>query len=406
MAMEYTGPPKEWLRKTIEKLKMHLAELSYCESTILRLDATWKELVTYCETHEAAEFTVDLERKFVWERYGAELGDRDISQNVSRAIHMLDDYLQYGMVFKQSTVTLKGFSPVYKDLFEGFLNHLRENQVADSSIRVWRSRLFRFEYFLLQSGIEHFHQLELHHVNTYIESLAGYSPGVVGATVGTLGKLFDYALAEGYHSVSYANALPCIRRTKKYRLPTVFSPDDVERILAQVDRSNPLGKRDYAILLLVAKLGLRISDVRQLRFENIDWKNKRISILQQKTGQPLELPLLEDVGWAIIDYLQHGRPETDCPCIFVRHNAPFDAMRGSMQRLVSRLVAKAGIHVSADKPIGMHSFRHSIATSMLKNGAELTDIAQTLGHTTPESTQVYVSLDTEMLRQCALEVLL
>lgn len=78
-----------------------------------------------------------------------------------------------------------------------------------------------------------------------------------------------------------------------------------------------MGKRDYAILLLVAKLGLRISDVRLLRFENIDWHNKRISILQQKTGIPLELPLLEDVGWAIIDYLQYGHPETDCPCIFL-----------------------------------------------------------------------------------------
>ncbi len=406
MMMEYTGPPSEWLGKTISKLKLHLAELNYSESSILRLDATWKELIVYCEAHQTTEFTVELEREFVWERYGADLGDRDVSQNVSRAIHMLDDYLQYGMVFKQSSITLKGFSPAYKDLLEGFLDHLRQSQVAESSIRIWRSRLFRFEYFLLQSGIENFNQLELQHVNTYIESLAGYSPGVVGATVGTLKRLFDYALAKGYHYISYANALPCIRRTKKYRLPTVFSPDDVECILAQVDRSNPMGKRDYAILLLVAKLGLRISDVRQLQFENIDWKSKRISILQQKTGVPLELPLLEDVGWAIIDYLQHGRPETDCPCIFVRHLAPFDAMGGSMQRLVSKLVSKAGLHVSADKPIGMHSFRHSIATSMLKNGAELTDIAQTLGHATPESTQVYVSLDTEMLRRCALEVLL
>lgn len=406
MTMEYTGPPSKWLGKTISKLKLHLAELNYSESSILRLDATWKELIVYCEAHQTTEFTVDLEREFVWERYGADLGDRDVSQNVSRAIHMLDDYLQYGMVFKQSSITLKGFSPAYKDLFEGFLDYLRQSQVAESSIRIWRSRLFRFEYFLLQSGIENFNQLELQHVNTYIESLAGYSPGVVGATVGTLKRLFDYALAKGYHYISYANALPCIRRTKKYRLPTVFSPDDVACILAQVDRSNPMGKRDYAMLLLVAKLGLRISDVRKLQFENINWKSKRISILQQKTGVPLELPLLEDVGWAIIHYLQHGRPETDCPHIFVRHRAPFNAMGGSMQRLVSKFVSKAGIRISADKPIGMHSFRHSIATSMLKNGAELTDIAQTLGHATPESTQVYVSLDAEMLRRCALEVLL
>ena len=319
---------------------------------------------------------------------------------------MLNDYLQYGMVFKQSSITLKGFSPAYRELFEGFLDHLGQSQVSKGSIRTWRGRLFRFEYFLLQSGIGHFREIELHHVNTYIESLSGFSAGTVGATIRILGKLFDYALANGYHDTSFSSALPCIRRTKKHRLPTVFSPDEVERILAEVDRSNPFGKRNYAMLLLVAKLGLRISDVRQLRFENIDWKNKRISILQQKTGQPLELPLLEDVGWAIIDYLQHGRPETDCPCIFVRHLAPFDAMGDSMHRLVSDLVSKAGIHVAADKPIGMHSFRHSIATSMLKNGAELTEIAQVLGHITPESTQVYVSLDVEALRQCALEVLL
>lgn len=183
MTMEYTGPPKKWLVKTVDELKLHLAELGYSESTILRLDATWKELIVYCEAHQATEFTVDLERRFVWERYGADLGDRDISQNVSRAIHMLDDYLQYGMVFKQSSITLKGFSPAYKELFEGFLDSLRQNQVAEGSIRTWRSRLFRFEYFLLESGIEHFHQLELHHVNTYIESLTGFSPGTVAATI-------------------------------------------------------------------------------------------------------------------------------------------------------------------------------------------------------------------------------
>jgi len=404
--MEYTGPPNEWIGKTIDELKLHLVKLGYSERTIARLNAVWQELIVYCENQEFSESSMGLGWRFVWDRYGSVLGDKDASHNVNRAIYMLEDYLQYGMVFKQSTATLKGFSPAYKDLFEGFLNHLRQNQMAEGSIRTWRGRLFRFEYFLLRSGVSCFDQLELHHVNTYIESLAGYSASTVGATVRILGKLFDYALAEGYHRISYANTLPCIRRTKKYRLPTVFSPDEVARILAGVDRSNPMGKRNYAILLLVAKLGLRISDARQLRFENIDWKNKRISILQQKTGQPLELPLLEDVGWAIIDYLQHGRPETDCPCIFVRHLAPFNELGDSMQKLVSKLVSKAGIHVSPDKPIGMHSFRHSIATSMLKNGAELTDIAQTLGHATPESTQVYISLDVEALRQCALEVLL
>lgn len=158
-------------------------------------------------------------------------------------------------------------------------------------------------------------------------------------------------MAKGYHYISYANALPCIRRTHKYRLPTVFSPDEVECILAQVDRSNPLGKRNYAILLLVTRLGLRISDVRLLRFENIDWKNKRISIHQQKTGIPLELPLLEDVGWAIIDYLQHGRPETDCPCIqeaIVRAVNKFNEQDNATYKALMRATISEALGLNGD----------------------------------------------------------
>ena len=108
MTMGYTGSLNEWIKRSVDELKLHLAELNYSEGTISRLDATWKELIAYCEAHEPRELSVDLERKFVWERYGCVLGDKDASQNVNRAIHMLNDYLQYGMVFKQSSVVSLG----------------------------------------------------------------------------------------------------------------------------------------------------------------------------------------------------------------------------------------------------------------------------------------------------------
>lgn len=120
---------------------------------------------------------------------------------------------------------------------------------------------------------------------------------------------------------------------------------------------------------------------------------------------PLDLPLLEDVGWAVIDYLKHGRPETSCKYVFVRHCAPYDEFHGACQRYVVRLVQKAGIRVAPDKPIGMHTFRHSLASAMLEKGTEINVISQTLGHATPEMTQRYLSIDIEQLRQCALEVM-
>lgn len=390
----------------ISEAKSHLAQIGYKPRTIERLDAVWKKLADYCGLQGTPVLTAELGRAFVWERYGSILGEKDTSHNVNRAVHLLLDFQKFGMVFKQSRMTIKAFTEPYRDLFEGFLEHLHREGVSDGSIRTWRSRLFRLEYFLVNNGVTYFSQMELHHTNTYIESLVGFSSGTVGGTLKILGRLFDYALENGYHPKSFSNSLPTVRRINKYRIPTVFTADEVERILKSVDRNNPIGRRNYAILILVAKLGLRISDARLLHFDSIDWQNKRLSITQKKTGVPLALPLLDDVGWAIIDYLKNGRPETDSEYIFVRHAAPYGPLTSTLRKTVVKAIQKAGVNTPADKPIGMHTFRHSIASSMLANGAKLSEISQTLGHSTPESTQTYISVDIELLRQCALEVTL
>jgi site-specific recombinase XerD len=395
---------RKTIRELVDDLNYHLPEIDYRPSTIERLNADWKKLIAYADTRGIEVFTMELGRAFVWDECGSILGDKDTAHTLNRAIHMLADFEQYGMVFKQSSATLKGFSDEYRQLFEGFLEHLSKTGTADGSIATWKGRLFRFEYFLLSSGVMDFHQIEPQHIFTYAESLSCFASGTIGATIRCLRRLFDYAIQNGRHHTNLVEILPDVRRVQNYRLPTVFTADEVERILVVVDRDNAIGKRNYAILMLVAKLGLRISDARGLRFDSIDWQNKIISIVQKKTGEPLELPLLEDVGWAIIDYLRHGRPQTSCELVFVRHNAPYDGFKDSLQRIVVQYVRKAGIKTPAEKPIGMHTFRHSIATTMLKNGAKYTDIAQTLGHAVPESAGTYLSLDEEQLRGCALEV--
>lgn len=387
-------------------LKDHLNEKGYKESTVERFDSIWKRLVLYCNSNNVKKFTMDIGRDFIWECFGSKLGDKDTSHNINRAIHMLSDFDRYGMIFKQSSVTLKEFSQEYRSLFDGFLEELKSRGMAKGSIGTWRSRLFRFELFLHNYGVEQFNQIELSHINVYVETLAGFSSGTVGSTIGILQKLFNYAHKNGYHELSFGDKLPTVKRINKYRLPTIFTTEEVELVLKSIDRENPIGKRHYAIFLLVSKLGLRISDVRALKFDSINWKTKTIAIKQKKTGIPLELPLLEDVGWSIIDYLRYGRPESECQNIFVKHCAPYDELQDSFRRQVVKAIQKSGVKTPANKPIGMHTFRHSIATTMLENGAKITDIEQILGHSAPESTEQYISLDVEMLRQCALEVAL
>lgn len=394
----------ENIGELVDSLYAHLRELEYSEATIVTNRSILSRLVKYAESKRTDKFTIELGRDFVQAEFGHLLGEKDCSHNVNRAIHMLADFQRYGMIFKQSSLTIKGFSDEYKPLFEAFLEYLRKQGLCDNSITTWRGRLFRLEYFLLNRGIEHFEQIEIPHINEYIESLAGFSNGTISATLGCFRRLFVYAYENGYHSVNHAGVIPVIRRTKSYRLPNIFTPDDVAKILKSSNRDYPIGKRNFAVLMLVARTGLRVSDARELKFSDIDWDAKTISIIQKKTHKWLELPLFEDVGWAIIDYLKHGRPVTDCEYVFVSHQAPYTKLSLAFQKTVVDAVCAAGIHIDANKPIGMHTFRHSIATAMLASGAKITDIAPALGHAKPESTEHYISTTVDMLRECALEV--
>lgn len=397
-------PQKQTVKELVDGLNAHLAELGYRPSSLKTYGGILSKLLDYCEDRNTEVFTIELGRRFVWECYGIILGDRDAAKTVNRAIHMAADFQRYGMIFKQHNVRLSGFSDEYKPLFESFLESLKKIGIAESSLRKYRNFLFRLEHFLKNRGVVYFKQLELHHVNTYVESLAGLSRNTVSAAIGNLRRLFDFARDNGYHQTSFSTVLPTVRYSQTSRLPTSFTAEEVERILENLDRSSPITKRDYAIILIVAKLGLRVSDALLLRFSSINWQSKVISIKQQKTGIPLDLPLPEDVGWAIIDYLKYGRPETNSERLFVRHRAPYDEMTSNFKKTIQRAIQKAGIKVPPNKVFGMHTFRHSIATTILDNGATLPEIAQILGHTNSESTETYIRLSVDMLRQCALEV--
>ena len=117
--------------------------------------------------------------------------------------------------------------------------------------------------------------------------------------------------------------LPKIKYIRNAFIPSSWKKADVLKLLKAVDRGNPSGKRDYAILLLVVRLGLRSSDIRNLMLSSLDWNRKKITIIQTKTKQTLELPILDDIGWALIDYLKNGRPRTKAATVFVNHKAPY-----------------------------------------------------------------------------------
>jgi site-specific recombinase XerD len=209
-----------------------------------------------------------------------------------------------------------------------------------------------------------------------------------------------FLIADGRCSPGLLGAIPKLAHWRLSSLPRVLAPPDVERIIASCDLSSPAGVRDRAILLLLARLGLRAGDIVQLRLQDIDWKEATIQVCG-KSRRQTQLPLSQEVGQAIVDYLQHGRPANCVDELFLRTRAPFRGLRShaAVSVLVDRAISRAG--VSKPGRGAAHLLRHSVASSMLRQGASLQEIADLLRHRSVETTQIYAKVDVASLQQIA-----
>jgi integrase len=183
-------------------------------------------------------------------------------------------------------------------------------------------------------------------------------------------------------------------------IPKSLPSGTVQRILAQHDRTTPIGRRNYAILLLLARLGLRAGEVVALNLEDLDWDTGLIRF-RRKGGRWTQLPLPGDVGGAIVAYLRSDRPRCSSRRVFLRHRAP---VRGFAHTItVSSIVRRALIGAGIDfGRTGAHLFRHTLAVDLLRNGASLDEIGDVLGHRSPNTTALYAKVDVDSLRTIAL----
>ena len=215
-----------------------------------------------------------------------------------------------------------------------------------------------------------------------------------------LRSFLRYARYLGKVTLDLAAAVPIVANWSMTSIPRAISPDLVQQLLASIDRRTAIGRRDYAVLLLLARLGLRSNEVASLELDDIDWKMGRLHV-RGKGGQKLESPLPTDVGKAIAAYLRHGRPLNTSRRVFLRARAPIRGFQGAsgVGSIVRHSIQRAGIHAPTT---GAHQFRHGLATEMLRQGASLSEIGELLGHRHPQTTKIYAKVDLETLRTLAM----
>lgn len=292
----------------------------------------------------------------------------------------------------------------YEALVPSYLDFVRHHRGRRTTHQL-ENALGRFLRWLATEagGITELHQLTPAVLRDYLSSLHRFRRATIAVHASALRGWLGYLRLQGLVEIDLAQAVALPRLAQISALPHVFDKPTVEKLLGSVNRSTALGKRDYAMLLLAARYGLRSSDIRTLRLEDIHWREQRIVLIQSKTQQPLELPLLAEVDEALTDYLRHARPSCDAREIFLRNMrpiAPF-ANGNSHWAVMARALRTAGIADSHSRR-GFHLLRHSLATQLLGDGVALDVISDVLGHTSVETTRRYTQIDLVGLRSVAL----
>jgi site-specific recombinase XerD len=392
------------LSELIAAVIPHLEGKGYTESYVEDIHRVYKHLRKYCDQNGISCFTALVGQQFLRDRYGVAFGTKTNRSEVRRAINMLSDYQQFGTVLRRTAAKL-AFPAQFDTYISAHLENLQRRGLCESTIRNTKVSLSRLAEYWNACGIVSPSDITLGHLNEYIKiSLCDYCKQRVAHELRVMRRIMKFFYVSGQHTEDLSVRIIKIHNaTQAAHLPSAFTKEEIGRMLKAVDRSSPAGKRDYALLLLVSRLGLRADDVRHLRFENIDWDRSVISIVQRKTKEPLILPLPSEVGWALIDYLQHGRPATDAKEIFVRQVAPH-IMQKSFNSIMLKYLRQAGIEIPKGKHHGLHSLRHSFATSLLERKTPIHTIQEVMGHLDSNTTKLYLSVDIDQLRGCALEV--
>jgi integrase/recombinase XerD len=316
-----------------------------------------------------------------------------------------------GPVEQLLSVVLSGFEPTgrphhaqpFADVAPGFFDYLVEERgLRPASVLGYRHHLDRFETYLRRIGVASIGELSPTILSAFVieRAGAGLAKSTVRDGVGVLRVFLRYAHREG---ILPSDLSATVEWPQVYRLssiPRSISWDDVNRVLAGVDRRTEAGRRDYAILLLLVTYGLRGREVAGLTLDDIDWKRDRLAIPERKAGHSTAFPLSAVVGEALVNYLQHGRPATTDRHVFFRAAAPRRPIgAAAVSSLARHYLLKAGVDVP--RP-GSHTLRHSAVQRLVDANVNLKTIGDFVGHRSARSTEVYAKVAVEALREVAL----
>ncbi|MCJ7483476.1 MAG: site-specific integrase [Thermodesulfovibrionales bacterium] len=400
------------LSELIEQTKDSIRSFEHSQSTFYQYQMGWNELSDYFIEHHQVLFSKPLA-----EQYLLELKEKWKTGSIKAWRYklyrltalMLIECDETGRVtWKKHKVDppMRIHQPAYLLLHREYLNFLEKEGKKIGTIQIYDLVSRQFLEYLEERKVEDLAQVRRSEISTFIPFIAKqYQPGSMRTVLSALRCFIRFVERQKLTELRLSQAIPSSsgRITKVF--PTITIEEE-QKLLEAVDCTTPGGKRNYAMLLLALRTGLRSIDIINLTLGDIQWKRNTIEIVQSKTGTPLVLPLLTDVGNAIADYILNGRPESQQPYLFLHTQAPYRKLsaNASGYGISCKMMKAAGIRQGLEDRKGFHCFRHYVASRLLSEETPLPIISSILGHRNKDSTKVYLSTDLVHLRTCALDL--
>lgn len=392
--MEQNQTVEELIRDCISFLEHHC----YSQYCIRNYKMRWKNGVCkYMLLHGITIYNRSVGESFIDSCMFTTITSKE--KQILRSVHVLNEMQETGKITRRTPhPIIRKLEGSIGEAIQSLLISLKELRLSEITINSCLLNLFRFQEYLKNQEVFLLEHIKEEHILSFV------STQINSKAVPSLRKLFRFLLERKMIEKDLAYVLADYKHSRREKIPSFYASEEIKQIETSIVRSNSTGKRNYAILLLATRLGLRVSDIVNLSFSNLNWENSQIILRQVKTGKGIELPLLLEVGEALIDYLRYGRPKSALSNIFLSSNAPYTTMsRQGVADIIRTIIGSSGITIG-ERKCGPHSMRYSLASRLLENNISLPVISETLGHMNTDSTMVYLRIDVNALRKCSLDV--
>lgn len=383
-------------------LTAHLCELfqsaSYSESTVKDMNFILRAFTDYMNANGMDEYSPKIGECLI--TYCSE-NLKVCQSRVARAKVIVDklNRLYHGLDEEKALWADKAvpveLPEALSNVLDSFIAHCRHNGNKETTLRYKRWICSRFLKNVEILGCQSSQDLTGELIQTAFLQL-GYL-----RYWEKIAPFLRFLFESGQISKDFSGLL--LNRKKYLPQPTVYTQEEISRIETSVNRSTPVGIRNYAILLLLSRYGIRSRDIAALSFENLDFKNNRIHFIQQKTGDLWEMELFPDVKKALLEYLMTARPDiSNCSKVFLTVGIPYKPLNSNaINTAIGALVSKSNVNISG-KRHGSRSFRSSIASNMVNEKVSTEIVRKVLGHSTKHAIRHYTKLDIESMRLCPL----